>query len=95
MSETKALRTSNTVDFSPTTCADPTMTATETLSMIMVDLLAVLQTPPKTSPVFNSQRELATAITTLQTLLVPDRTKVNKHPHQSPNQDVCQDPRLS
>ena len=46
MSETKALRTSNTVDFFPTSCADPTMTATETLSMIMADLLAVLQTPP-------------------------------------------------
>ena len=74
MSETKALRTSNTVDFFPTTCADPTMTATETLSMIMADLLAVLQTPPKTSPVFNSQRELATAITTLQTPLVRDGT---------------------
>ena len=70
MSETKALQTSNTVDFFPTTCADPTMTATETLSMIMVDLLAVLQTLPKTSPVFNHQRELTTAVATLQTLLV-------------------------
>ena len=47
MSETKASRTSNTVDFFPTTCADPTMTATETLSMIMADLLAVLQTLPR------------------------------------------------
>ena len=42
----------------------------ETLSMIMADLLAVLQTPPKTSPVFNHQRELATAVATLQKLLV-------------------------
>ena len=57
MSETKALRTSNTVNFFLTTCADPTMTAIETLSMIMSDLLAVLQTPPPISPVFNSQRE--------------------------------------
>ena len=65
MSETKALRMSNTVDFFPTSCAGPTMTATETLSMIMADLLAVLQTPPKTSPVFNHQRELATAVATL------------------------------
>lgn len=73
MSETKALRISNTVDFFPTTCANPTMTATETLSMIMADMLAVLQTPPKTSPVFNSQRELATAVATLQTLLVRER----------------------
>ena len=31
MSETKALRTSNTANFLPTTCTDPTMTATETL----------------------------------------------------------------
>ena len=50
------------------------MTVTETLYMIMVDLLAVLQTPPKRIPVFNSQRELATAGATLQTLLVRDRT---------------------
>ena len=70
MSETKALQTSNTVDFFPTTCADPTMTATETLSVIMADLLVVLQTPPKTPLVFNHHRELATAVATLQTLLV-------------------------
>ena len=70
MSKTKALRTSNTVDFFPTTCVDPTMITIETLSMIMADLLAVLETPPKTSTVFNSQRELATAVATLQTLLV-------------------------
>ena len=74
MSETKALQTSNTVDFFPTTCDDPTMTATETLSMIMTDLLAVLQTPQKTSPLFNSQTELATAITTIHTILVRNGT---------------------
>ena len=74
ISETNSLQISNIVDFFPTTCADPTMTATETLSIIMVDLLAVLPIPPKTSQVFNCQRELATAIATLQTLLVRDGT---------------------
>ena len=68
MSETKALQISNTVDFFPTTCADPTMTTTETLFMIMADLLAVLQTPPTTSPVFNSQRELAIAVASSNTI---------------------------
>ena len=69
MSETKAVRISNTVDFFPTTCADPTMTATDRLLLIMTDLLEVLKAPPTPSPIFNSQRESATAITTLQSIL--------------------------
>ena len=74
MNETKALRILNTVDFFPTTCADPTMSATERLSLIMTDLLEVLKAPPTPSPIFNSQRELATAITTLQSILGRDHT---------------------
>ena len=46
-------------------CADSTMTATERLSLIVTDLLAVLNAQPKPSSVFISQQELATAITTL------------------------------
>ena len=68
MSETKALWTSNTVDFFQATFADPITTAIKTLSIIMSDLLAVLQTPLTTSPMFNSQEELAKAITTLQSI---------------------------
>ena len=69
------------------------MTATETLSMIMADLLAVLQAPPKTSPVFNHQRELATAVSTLQKILVREGnseqtpapiTKPRSQPRPSP-----------
>ena len=50
------------------------MRATEILSMIMADLLAVLQTLPKISPNFNSQREIATTVTTLQSILVRNGT---------------------
>ena len=74
MSEMKAVRVSNTVDFFPTTCADPTMTATDRLLLIMTDLLEVLKAPPIPSPIFNSQRELATAITTIQSILGRDNT---------------------
>ena len=54
-SELKALRISITIDFFITTCADPTMTAPERLSLIMADLLVVLKTPPTPYPIFNSQ----------------------------------------
>ena len=74
MSETKALRISNTVDFFHTTCTDPTMSATEHLSLIMIDLLEVFKAPLTPSPIFNSQWELATAITTLQSILGRDHT---------------------
>ena len=40
----------------------------------MTDLLEVLKAPPTPSPIFNSQRELATAITTLQSILGQDHT---------------------
>ena len=50
------------------------MTAAERLSLIMTDLLEVLQAPPKPSPVLNSQQELAIAITTLQSILGRDNT---------------------
>lgn len=57
MVESKALQTSNIVDFSPTTYTNLSMTATDTdtLFMIIVDLLKVLQSPPVASPVFNCQ----------------------------------------
>ena len=55
ISKSKAPRISNT-NFFPITCADPTMTATERLSLIMTDLLAALKAPPSPSPVFNSQQ---------------------------------------
>ena len=74
MSETKALRISNTVDFFPTRCADPMMTATERLLLIMIDLLEVLKAPPTPSSIFNSQQELSTAITTLESILGQDHT---------------------
>ena len=63
-----------TVDFFPTTCADPTMTATDRLLLIMTDLLEVLKAPPTPLPIFNSQRDLATAISTLQSILGRDHT---------------------
>ena len=72
MSESKALRTSNTIYFPPTMCADTTMTSTERLSLIMIDLLAVLKVPPKSSLIFNSQQELDTTITTFQSILDRD-----------------------
>ena len=74
MSETKALQTSNTVDFPHITYADLTMTTIETLSMIMSDLLSVLKLPPIISSVLNSKWELATAITTIQFIFIRDRT---------------------
>ena len=54
MSESKSIHISNTVYFFPTTCADPTMSAAEQLSLIMIDLLDVLKAPPTPSPIFNS-----------------------------------------
>ena len=45
------------------------MTVTNILLMIISDLLKVLQSPQKTSSVFNSQRELSSAIKTIQTIL--------------------------
>ena len=85
MSESKALQISNTVDFFSTTCADSTMTAAEQLSLIMTDLLAVLKASPTLSPIFNSQRELATVITTLQSILGRD----NNTPAVPPPQPIC------
>ena len=82
MSESKALCISNTVDFFPTTCADPTMTAAEQLSMIMTDLLDVLKAHPILSPIFNSQQDLATAITTVQSILGRDYTTPTVPPPQ-------------
>ena len=62
------------IENTPTTCADPTMTATNTLSMIIADLLKVLQSTPTTSPVFNCQCDLSEALETLQTILIRDDT---------------------
>ena len=82
MSESKALRISNTVDFFPTTCADPTMSAAGRLWMIITDLLDVLKAPPTPSPIFNSQWDLATAITTLQSILGRDHATPTVPPPQ-------------
>ena len=74
MSGTEALRTSNIVDFPPTTCADPKMAATDRLLMIMLDLLSVLKSAPTSYPICNSHQQLAIAITSLQSILVIDGT---------------------
>ena len=74
MSETKVVRVSNTVDFSPATCADPTMTASDRLLLIMTDLLEVLKAPLTPSPIFNSQQDLTTPISTLQSINGRDHT---------------------
>ena len=73
MRKWKAPGISNIVDFFPDICVDPTMTATEKLSLIMFD---VLQPPPKPSPIFNSQQELATVVTRLKLILGRDRNSV-------------------
>lgn len=74
MVESKALPTSITVVFFHTTCADLSMTATGTLSMIIADLLKVLQSPLTASPIFNCQRDVSEAIKTLQTVLIRNNT---------------------
>ena len=58
----------------PTACADPTMIAVDLLSKIIADLVKVLQYPPTTSPVFNSQRELYEAIKIIKLILERDDT---------------------
>ena len=49
MDFTKKIRQSNTVDFFPTTSDNPTINPTETLSLIIEDLLTVLKDPPPMS----------------------------------------------
>ena len=60
------------------------MTATDRLSLIMTDLLEVLKAPPIPSPIFNSQRDLATAISTLQSILGRDHTTPATPPPPAP-----------
>ena len=63
------------------------MIATDTLSMIIVDLLTVLQSPHTTLLVFNSQRELSEAIKTVQTILIRDDTNQSVLKCNQPRQD--------
>ena len=75
--------------FFPTTYVDPTMTAAERSSLIMTDLLTVLKTLPTPFPIFNSQQELATAKSTLQSTLGRDTLPPQYHHHHH-NQSVHQ-----
>ena len=71
MDTTKKIRQSNTVDFFPTTTEDPTITPTETLSLIIEDLLTVLKYPPPMSPFLPQSLGLTTAVEALQSILRP------------------------
>ena len=52
------------------------MTATKTICLVVLDLVASLNSPSTPSPVFNSQQKLAAAIITLQSILGRDKTNV-------------------
>ena len=71
MDTTKKIRQSNTVDFFPTTCEDPTITPTKTLSLIIKDLLTVLKEPPPMSPFLPQSLGLTTSVTALQSIPKP------------------------
>ena len=61
---TKILQ-SNTVDFFPTTSKDQSITPTETLSLIIKDLLTVLKDPPAMSPFLPHSLGFTTAVEAL------------------------------
>ena len=65
MDDTKRIRKSNTGDFFPSTCEDPTITPTETLSLIIKDLLTVLKDPPPMSPFLPYSLNLTTMVEAL------------------------------
>ena len=59
------------MDFFPTTIDDPTITPTETLSLIIEDLLTVLKDPPPMSPFLPQSLGLTNAVESLQSILRP------------------------
>ena len=65
MDTIKKIRQSNTVDFFPSICDDPTITPTETLSLIINDLLTVLKNPPPMSLFLPQSLGLTTAVEAL------------------------------
>ena len=65
MDTTKKIQKSNTVDFFPTTCKDPTITPTETLSFIIEDLLTILKDLPPMSPFLPHSLGLTTTVEAL------------------------------
>ena len=69
MVETKSERTSNTIDFFPVCCENPTISAEDTLATILLDLLNVLQTPVPSIPFLCDGTELTTAVKSLQDIL--------------------------
>ena len=71
MDTTKKIRQSNTVDFFPSTCDDPIITPTKTLSLIINNLLTVLKDPPSMSPFLPHSLGLTTAVEALQSILYP------------------------
>ena len=73
MDKTNKIRKSNTVDFFPSTCDDPTISPTETLSLIIEDLLTVLKDPPPMSPFQPQSLDLTKAIEALQSILHPPK----------------------
>ena len=62
---TKEIWQSNTGNFFPTTYKDPTITPTETLSLIIEDLLTMLKDSPPMSPFLPHLLGLTTAVETL------------------------------
>ena len=76
MDTTKKIRQSNTVDFFPTTSDDPTITPTETLSLIIEDLLMVLKDPPPMSPFLPQSLGLTNAVKALQSILRPPAEEI-------------------
>ena len=75
MDTTKKIQQSNTVDFFPTTNDDPTITPTETLSLIVKELLIVLKDPPPMSLFLPQPSGLNNAVEVLQSILRPPAEK--------------------
>ena len=67
MDTTKKIRQSNTVNLFPTTSDDPTITPTETLSLIIEDLLTVLKDLQPMSPFIPQLLGLTNAVKALYT----------------------------
>ena len=69
MPVTRDTRISNTVDFFPVSCANPTLSADNTIALILEDLLQVLTTPQPTIPHLQPGAELTDAVKLLQSIL--------------------------
>lgn len=65
---TKSIRTSNTVEFFPLTCDNPTITDTDTLLLILDKLLSILQNPPPMSSFLPHTLNLANTIDSPQSI---------------------------